>query len=185
MADVKNAPNSAKTNNFVGITLIKKSEQEKDSLKKDAIFNQAIPYLKRSLEIYPEFSDPYINLGNIYSQQGKLDIARENLLKAKSIYPGNSVMLNNLKYVAQLYEAKAIKTFAEKNTPEAIRLANLSLECDPRSVNMLYNLGGYYLTLQQVDKARDAWQKALAIEPGNATVKEWLNRISGPPMPTK
>jgi tetratricopeptide (TPR) repeat protein len=94
-------------------------------------------------------------------------------------------MLNNLKYVAQLYEAKAIRAFAEKNTQEAIRLANLSLDCDPRSVNMLYNLGGYYLTLQQVDKARDAWKKALAIEPGNATVKEWLNRISGPPMPTK
>jgi len=185
MTDVKHAPNSAKTNNFAGITLIRKSELEKDSLKKDAIFNQAIPYLKRSLEIYPGFSDPYINLGNIYSQQGKLDIARENLLKAKSIYPGNSVMLNNLKYVAQLYEAKAIKTFAEKNTEEAIRLANLSLDCDPLSVNMLYNLGGYYLTLQRVDKARDVWQKALAIEPGNKMIKGWLDRISGPPTPIK
>ncbi len=182
-ADAAHAPNSAKTNNFYAIALLKKGEEEKDSIKKNATFNLAIKFLNKSLAIYPDFADAYINLGNIYAQQGKLDMAKEKLLKAKAIYSTNYVLNINLTYVAQQFEANAVKYFAEKKVTEAIRAANSSLECNPNNVNMLYNLGGYYLTLQDVAKAKELWGRALIIEPGNATVKMWLNRISSPQMP--
>ena len=173
----------AKTNNFYAIALLKKGEEEKDSIKKNEVFNSAIKFLNKSLAIYPDFADAYINLGNIYAQQGKLDMAKEKLLKAKAIYPTNSVLNINLTYVAQQYEANAVKYFAEKKVEDAIKAANSSLECNPNNVNMLYNLGGYYLTLQDVAKAKELWGKALVIDPGNATVKMWLDRISSPQMP--
>lgn len=182
-ADALHAPNSAKTNNFYAIALLKKGEEEKDSIKKNEVFNSAIKFLNKSLAIYPDFADAYINLGNIYAQQGKLDMAKEKLLKAKAIYPTNSVLNINLTYVAQQYEVNAVKYFAEKKVEDAIKAANSSLECNPNNVNMLYNLGGYYLTLQDVAKAKELWGKALVIDPGNATVKMWLDRISSPQMP--
>lgn len=182
-ADALHSPNSAKTNNFYAITLLKKGEEEKDSIKKNEIFNSAVMFLNKSLAIYPDFADAYINLGNIYAQQGKLDMAKEKLLKAKAIYPTNSVLNINLTYVAQKYEANAVKYFAEKRVTEAIKAANSSLECYPNNVSMLYNLGGYYLTLQDVVKAKEIWSKALVIDPGNATVKMWLERISSPQLP--
>ena len=182
-ADAFHSPNSAKTNNFYAIALLKKGEEEKDSIKKNEIFNSAVKFLNKSLAIYPDFADAYINLGNIYSQQGKLDMAKEKLLKAKAIYPTNGVLNINLTYVSQRYEANAVKYFAEKKVTEAIKAGNSSLECNPANVSMLYNLGGYYLTLQDVAKARELWGKALVIEPGNATVKMWLERISSPQIP--
>ncbi len=182
-ADALHSPNSAKTNNFYAITLLKKGEEEKDSIKKNEIFNSAVMFLNKSLAIYPDFADAYINLGNIYAQQGKLDMAKEKLLRAKAIYPTNSVLNINLTYVAQKYEANAVKYFAEKRVTEAIKAANSSLECYPNNVSMLYNLGGYYLTLQDVVKAKEIWSKALVIDPGNATVKMWLERISSPQLP--
>ncbi len=180
-ADVRHAPNSAKTNNHAGVAFLKMGERQKDTIQKNKYFEMAIPYFKRALQIYPEFADPNIDLGDIYALQGKFDLARESLLKAKAIYPDNHVLNINLTYVSQQYQAQAMKFFAEKNYPEAIRVANLSLDCNPNNVFMLYNLGGYYLNMHDVEKAKELWTRALAIDPNNSEIKTWLNRISTAP----
>lgn len=181
LADVKHAPNSAKTNCYAGIVLIKKGEQETDSIKKNSIFEQAIIYFNKALMIYPQYVDPYINLGNVYAQMGNLDAAKEHLMKAKEIYPGNSALRQNLSYLAGQYEIRASRFYEQKNLAAAILAGHSSVECNPSNINMLYNLGGYYLSLNNRLKAKEFWSKALALDPSNRTIQSWLDKISVPP----
>ena len=184
-ADVIHAPNSAKTNNHAGVALLKRGEAAKDSIAKNRYFEAAASYFSRALQIYPNFADPYIDLGDIYELQGKFEQAKENLLKAKAIYPDNNVLKINLTYLAQQYEKQAAVFFAQHNIPEGIRCLNSSLECNPNNSMALYNLGGYYLNMKNVEKAKEFWKKALELDPGNTNIKTWLDRISAPQSPNK
>ncbi|MEO6669399.1 MAG: tetratricopeptide repeat protein [Ferruginibacter sp.] len=179
-ADVLHAPNSAKTQTYQGVGLLNKGTLETDSIKKNRYFDMAIPYFNRALKIHPGFADPNIDLGNIYAQQGKLDSAKKCLLEAKAIYSDIPALNTNLLYLSQQYDLAATKYFAQNNVAKAIEYVNASLECNPGNVNGLYNLGGYYLNLREVEKAREVWTRALALDPGNSTIKYWLNRISVP-----
>ncbi|MFT3908026.1 MAG: tetratricopeptide repeat protein [Ferruginibacter sp.] len=178
IADVVHTPNSAKTNNFTGVAWLKKTETEKDSAKREVYFEKAIPYFNQALKVHPDFADAYIDLGNIYAQQGKLEKAKEVLMKAKAIYATNNVLAINMQYLGQRYEAEAKRLFDQKKPEEAIKAANSSLECFPANVGLLYNLGGYYLTMHNVPKAREMWTKALELEPNNANIKSWLAQIA-------
>ena len=179
-ADARHAPNSAKTQTYEGVALLNKGTAEKDSIKKNTYFDEAIVYFKKALKIYPAFADPNIDLGNIYAQQGKLDSAKQSLLEAKAIYADIPALNTNLLYLSQCYDKKATEYFAKNNVQQAIQYVNSSLECNPNNVSGLYNLGGYYLNLHDVEKAKEAWTRALRLDPGNANVKYWLNRISSP-----
>ena len=182
-ADVVHAPNSAKTNNFIGVAWLKKTETEKDSAKREIYFEKAIPYFNQALKVHPDFADAYIDLGNIYAQQGKLEKAKEVLMKAKAIYATNNVLAINLQYLGQRYEAESKRLFDQQKMEEAIKAANSSLECFPANVGLLYNLGGYYLTMRNVPKAKEMWTRALELEPNNANIKGWLDKISTPEPP--
>jgi hypothetical protein len=179
--DVLHAPNSAKTNNFAAIIYLNQATVEKDSIQKQELFEKAIRGFQKALLIHPDFADPYINLGNIFSQQGKLDTAKSCLMRARAIHSGLPALTQNLGYLAGRYEALATKQYSEHQVEAAIRSGNSSLECDPGNINMLYNLGGFYLSLQNTAKAKELWTKALSLDPGNATIKQWLDRISATP----
>lgn len=181
IADAVHAPNSAKTTSFAGVAFLKRGEKEKDSTRRNNYFDTAITYFRRALVIYPDYADAYIDLGDIYVQKGMLDSSKINLMKAKAIYPDNSVLNINLQYLAQQYNALAVKNFEAKNLPAAITAITSSLECMPNNPSALYNLGGYYLNMQNVEKAREVWTKALTLDPNNKTIKEWLDRISVQP----
>lgn len=179
--DAKHAPNSAKTNNFAGVAMIHKGEAEKDSVKRFNYFGQAIPYLRKSLAIYPGFADAHINLGVTYVQQNNLDSSYACFIRARNIYPDNRVLNINLQYLSQQFMKKAVEEFAAKNTDAAIKEGLKSIDCNPNNVSALYNVGGYYLSINNVQKARELWTKALTIDPKNTTVKSWLDRINQAP----
>lgn len=62
-ADVKSAPNSAKTNRACANYLLKKARNETDRVAKAELLSQSIPYLKKSIEIYPGYIDVWVDLG--------------------------------------------------------------------------------------------------------------------------
>ena len=113
----------------------------------------------KCLKLDPDFADTLNYLGYMWTEHGtNLDKAREMIGKALKAEPKNPAYIDSMGWVlfkldrpkeALDYEIKAVE-LAEK--PDAI----------------LYDhLGDIYAALHQMDRAREAWRKSLAVEPND------------------
>jgi tetratricopeptide (TPR) repeat protein len=73
--DIKTSTHSAKLLNAVGGDLVTRSEDEKDEVIKKQMLLEAQGYLKRALEIHPNYKLSYLLIGNSYFHLGDLDQA--------------------------------------------------------------------------------------------------------------
>ena len=176
--DVEHAPNSAKTNCHAGVVWLKRATEEKDSLSRKAAFDESIRYLRRAAELYPAYTDPYLNLGNVYAQLGQLDSAYAALSFVQKRIPTHPVLLQNMRYLAQQYLARGVSRYNGKQLDAAIADTRSALACDSTASMGWYNLGGYYLDAQRLEEAKAAWEQALRLDPGNASIKKGLDFVS-------
>jgi tetratricopeptide (TPR) repeat protein len=98
-----------------------------------------------------------------------LEKARELIEKAVKAEPKNAAYLDSLAW-----------TLFKQNQPqEALRYMlqaiDLSKEPDP---TLLDHLGDIYGALKQPEKAREAWEKSLSLEP-NESIKKKLDAADG------
>ncbi len=176
--DVEHAPNSAKANCHAGVVWLKKATDEKDSLQRVAAFNQAIHYLRRAIDVYPAYTDPYLDLGNVYAQLGQLDSAYQALSTVRMRIPNHPVLRQNTMYLAQQYLGRGVLNYQRKDLQAAIADTRGALACDSSLAMAWYNLGGYYFDQQQLAEAKNAWERALLLDPGNAAIKKGLDFVS-------
>ena len=59
-------------------------------------FEESLEYLEKALELNPEHSQLYNNLGTSYITIGNLDKAYENFIKASELDPSNSITYYNI-----------------------------------------------------------------------------------------
>jgi tetratricopeptide (TPR) repeat protein len=84
------------------------------------MYDDALKWTLRLVELYPDTPRFYLNLGYIYLEMGELKLARRNFEFAIHDSPEYSYSYNNLGYIY----------FKEKNYTEALRLVNHSLSMD-------------------------------------------------------
>jgi tetratricopeptide (TPR) repeat protein len=128
-------------------------------------YAQAEKYLQKCLQLSPNFADALNYLGFMWADRGmKLDEARELIERALKVEPKNAAYLDSLGWV--LYKLKKPQPALE------YILQSIALDDKP-DASVYDHLGDIYAALKQNEKARDAWQKSLAIE-SNVKVKEKL-----------
>lgn len=111
---------------------------------------------KAAMENDPELGDVYGNLGAIYAKTGRYDSALMYLNMAVRINPGN---MNHLMNRGQ--------TFFELNRyPESTADFEASLALKPDNPVMLNSIGVNYLREGKPDKAKNYFDKAIALNPG-------------------
>lgn len=124
---------------------------------------QAEKYFEKCLQLAPDFPDALNYLGFMLADRGEnLEKARALIEKAVKLAPKNAAYLDSLGWV--LYKL---------NQPEpALQylLEAVALSEEP-DASVYDHLGDVYSALKQNDKAREAWEKSLALEP-NETVKK-------------
>jgi Tfp pilus assembly protein PilF len=49
----------------------------------------------------------------------------------------------------------------------------------PSNAEAYYNMGGIYLSRQDVVKARELWKKTLELDPQHKSAKSWIAKIGG------
>jgi tetratricopeptide (TPR) repeat protein len=121
----------------------------------------AIPYVKRALELDPQFAVAYTTLGIFYSNLNRSDLAKENLQKA--------------------YDLRDRVTQQERFSIEALYYANVTGEMEkamqtyrdwartyPNDYVPRDNLAVCYATLGQYDKAVPEIEESLRLEPDDA-----------------
>ena len=127
-------------------------------------YDQAEKYFEKSLQLSPNFAEAQNYLGYMWAEHGvKLEKARELIEQAVKAEPKNAAFLDSLAWVHfKLNQPTAA-------LPYALRSVEL---CDPPDATVYDHLGDIYAALKQFDQARDAWRKALALEPSDEIRKK-------------
>jgi len=120
--------------------------------------SEAIPFMKRALELDPNFAMAYVGLGVEYSNLGQASLAAEN---AKKAYDLKDRVSEREKYRISAFYFQYVTGETEKAT-EAYELWAKSY---PRDLVPHTNLGLMYSVLGQYDKAVAQTEESLRLEP--------------------
>ncbi len=127
-------------------------------------YAQAEKYFEKCLEVSPDFDEAMNYLGYMWAEHGlKLDRALELIEKAVKAEPENPAYLDSLGWV--LFKLNR----PEEALPKILKAIELNREPD---ATLYDHLGDVYATLNQPDKAREAWQKSLSIENSDLVKKK-------------
>ncbi len=129
-------------------------------------WDKAATYYERALAIRPS-EYLYNILSNTYFKNNKLKEAKDLLGRAMTAYGRKAQFLNNLGilYVFEKNMVMAEKTFLEITNQY------------PGDVQARVNLGRLYFSQNLPGKAKEQFEKALVLEPGNKTANEFLQKL--------
>lgn len=130
---------------------------------------EAVPYYNQVIKLAPKNEDAYINLAQVYTQQGNYDKARALLTDAKGMFPENTLIKKQLASLdaqtTSLLYTNASKLFNEKKYQEAI---NLYAKITPQTPESLLGTGACYQAMGNNAQAASYYEKSLALDPKNA-----------------
>jgi tetratricopeptide (TPR) repeat protein len=128
-------------------------------------YAQAEQYFQRCLRIDPNAAEVQNYLGYMWAEHDmNLEQARDLIEKAVKSEPKNAAFLDSLGWVL----------FKLKQPKEALEyvLQAVDLSKDEPDATLYDHLGDIYQTLNQPEKAREAWTRSLALEPSDPIRKK-------------
>lgn len=137
--------------------------------------DSAIYYYKKALDLQPNYPDASKYLGLAYLKKADFDEADKAMYAAQNMSSSSDA----LKVLSSEYLILASKAFNSSETDRAIRFCEKAIQINPQNAEAYYNLGGYYMTLQNLAKTREYWKKALDVNPNYTEARDWLNKIGG------
>ncbi|MGA8762109.1 MAG: protein kinase [Candidatus Sulfotelmatobacter sp.] len=123
----------------------------------------ALPFLKRAVELDPTFAEAYLDLGTSYSNLGQNSLARENYKRA---YELSDRVSEREKYEIATSYYQTVTGELDK----AAQQYELLIHDYPRDPSAHNNLGVLYLTLGQYEKAATLIREEMALDQQNAAV---------------
>jgi len=125
--------------------------------------------LEQKTRMEPSRMLHWFNLGKAYHELGDEAMAKESLLMALSIDPGNLVLLNNLGHICLRLD----------QPDESISYFRKILRADSSLSEVWLSLGLAYAQTGQIPDAREAWRQVLAIHPADARARAFLQQSGG------
>ena len=112
---------------------------------------ESISLYQRVIELSPDYSWAYFNLGSIYYEDGFLENAKENLQKTLKLNPkddGASIIL------AKIY-------LKENNNSEALKILKIAILNNPYNGDLNYSISQIYKQENDIDKYKYHLQEAI------------------------
>jgi tetratricopeptide (TPR) repeat protein len=135
-------------------------------------YQEAEKYFRKAIDLAPDFPEALNYLGYMWAERGQnLEEAQRLIEKAVKIEPKNAAFLDSMGWV-----------FFKLDKPkEALKWMLQAVENSKEPDPTLYDhLGDIYAALHQGEKAREAWNKSLSLEP-NAQIEKKLKAAAPPP----
>ena len=121
----------------------------------------------KSIDRSPDFAEALNYLGYMWADRGEnLERARDLIERALKVEPKSAAYLDSLGWV--FYKLGQFKPALEY----ILKAVDLSEEPD---AELFAHLGDVYSALKEPDKAREAWQKSIAIEPNETLQKKLVD----------
>ena len=129
-------------------------------------YDTAITYFEEAIQLNPNFSEAYNNLGNIKKRIGKIEEAISCFKKAIELKENNILAYFNLAntYRENRYFNELIETYEK------------ILSFNPNDIKTLYNLGSTYLFLGEISKGKNFFEKIIKINKNH--IPSYRNIIS-------
>lgn len=121
-----------------------------------ATWGEAIEAYQRAIEAAPDFADAHCNLGTIYYNQNRRDLARQSFEVALEFEPRHVESHLN---VATVFEE-------DGRNESALRHYKLALEADPLAADTHVSLALLYEKLCLPGRARRHWRRYLDLDAG-------------------
>lgn len=153
--DVKTSENSATANRIFANALIKLVNESPNKAGQTDTFNIAKQHLLKAIEIYPGYTDPLWDLGNIYYSQNNFDSAIYYQKKELAADKGN-IGLNYI-YGNTLNKLKKYD--------EAIPVLNKVIELDPKNEPAYFDLATSYTNKGDYDMGFYYLSKVIELNP--------------------
>lgn len=165
--DIHTSARSAKLLNAMGGDLVTSAEAEKNAELKKRKLVDAQHYLKRALEIHPNYKLSYLLLGNSHFHLDELDQAITYYRHVIKMDPAYGEGRRNLGVA--LREAGKIQGEKQNNLVGAITLLEEALTFIPEDFQTYHLLGVAYGQKGETQKAITFFQKEIELAPTNAT----------------
>ena len=133
---------------------------EGDRLAREQSDTKAIPFLKRAVELDPNFARAYASLGIRYNNLGQASLAMQNVKRAYELR-------NRVSEREQYYIACTYFTLVTGELTKAIQQYELWIQQYPQDYVAATNLGVNYFTLGQFERAAAVTRQALDLEPAS------------------
>jgi len=174
--DALTVPNSAMVNGNVGKAYIDLSEKEEnkdnEQIQKEYL-NKAIFHLSKSVEVHKRYVNGYLNLAVAYYKIGEIEKAETNWNIARDLYPNNPFLIRSYEALAEAYYNKANKTW-KTDSVRAVGYMEKAANYQPQNIAYWYNFGGASFNLGNLEKAKEAWEKTLQLNPNHQQAKMGL-----------
>jgi len=127
-------------------------------------YEEAEKYFRRCLQMQPDFSEALNYLGYMWAERGvNLSEARQFIEKAVALEPKNAAYLDSLGWVLYKLERPS----------EALGWLQKAIEYSEEPDATLYDhLGDVYAAMDKLPEAREAWRKAISLEPNQEIEKK-------------
>ena len=166
--DVKKAPNSSHLNFLMGVELKGLvADNETDPMKKRQMTEEGIKYLRRSIEIYPDYWASQLEIAHAFIKLNQFDSVASHAAKAIQLDPANIDAINIL---GGIY-------CVNKKYFEAIELYKKAIALNPNYVLPIANTGLCYGYLGKYDSAIFYASRAISVDPSYNASYEYLATI--------
>ena len=144
--DAKTSSNSAKVQVSAAEVLIKEAEKTDNPNKKEKLLLEALKYLQRGGEIYPNYYGVYDLGGKAHFYLKNYDLSLENYLTCAKLNPNIPTPYNNI-------YAVGVNALNDSVYDVAQRAFKFLINKYPDSTNYLFQLALVYKTSMQIDSA--------------------------------
>ena len=159
------APNSARTNYYLGNLLIKENRLAgKSEVEQKMILNEGISYLKKSAELTPYFSDAWDQMGLAYMRLKDYNSSRNAFVNALSNNQNDPKVNNNFGNLL----------FNVNQPDSALFYFEKAVSLKPDYSDALNNIGSVYGNKGQFQKALSYFEKSYAVDPNNFMTNRFL-----------
>jgi len=176
ITDAETVPYSALVNGNAGKAYLDLADKPENKANEKDLIEKAIVHLSRSVDVHKAYVNGYLNLGVAYFKLKDYENARIQWDKVAEIYPNNPFLKRNYNVLAGIYYNKGMEK-GGKAPMEAIKFLEEAVRMDQGNAEYWYNLGGAYYTVKDFEKARNAWNTTLQLNPNKVEAQQGLAAI--------
>jgi tetratricopeptide (TPR) repeat protein len=171
---------STRYNDYNGTLKITDEEMKQGGYKNksEAALYKGIKFLKHAIELHPRYVNGYLNLGLAYMKLNKDFETLYYLKQAEHYYPNNPYLRSYYMVFNNTLRNTGAAAFNRGRMDSAAIAYRKCTLLDPYNPESWYNLGGAFFNQQKYVQAKQAWERALQLNPNYTEVKRVMSMIT-------